>query len=242
MNDDELRERLRAMPEPTTTIDVDAVVADARKRRRPKVVGAGVAVGAACLAFLAPVVVPGLRGPDPVTSTLQEQSDAEQAPAAPAPDAPTGVDDSDGGAATPLGPPIAACAAAPIEDDLALGYVLDGDGTGTVSIQNLGSEPVVVAVGDVGVGAIAGDALVWAPQVDPSSATTGTPVTLEPLGSVDLDVDVLPATAPCALPESDSGDGEVVTVDTIVVALAIDGVTGAHPVLPGASAPVAPAP
>ena len=247
MNDDELRQRLHSMPEPATTIDVDAVVADARRRRRPKVIGTGVAVGAACLAFLAPVVVPGLLGPDPVTSTLQDQGAAEQAPAAPGsggdgvqPGSSSDAGD-DGGAASTLSAPIAACAAMPLADDLALGYSIDdGDGTARVVIQNLRSQPVTIAVGDVGVGEATDDTLVIAPEVEAASAATGTSVTLEPMASHTFDVAVLPATSTCAWPDGVAeGDG-VLTIRTIVVALAVDGVPMPQPVLPGDVAPVAP--
>lgn len=232
MDDDELRERLRAMPEPTTTIDVDAVVTDARRRRRPKVIGAGVAVGAACLAFLAPVVVPGLLGPDPVTSTLQEAGVAEQGdsgaePAAPAPDADEpdastfqSSEQPDGGGAEGAGAAADACSAVPamqVADGLSLTFLAQPvEGEATLLVANSGDETLVVRVGDVGIAAVDGDGVLASAAIDPGSALTGFQARLEPGDVERIVVDVASDLAPCA--PGGSIDGTLVPV----VAVAID--------------------
>lgn len=209
MNDDELRERLHAMPEPTATIDVDAVVADARRRRRPKVVGAGVAVGAACLAFLAPVVVPGLLGPDPVTSTLQEQGVAEQGdsgaePAAPAsdgdaPDAPTlqtseQPDDVDVAGGPPVG--CLALPAAEVAEGLSTSFESAPiDGTATLLLSNDGGETLTVRVGDVGEAIVADGSVVGAASIGADSALDGPLLRLEPGETERIGVAVFSASA-----------------------------------------------
>lgn len=237
MNDDELRERLHAMPEPTATIDVDAVVADARRRRRPKVVGAGVAVGAACLAFLAPVVVPGLLGPDPVTSTLQEQGVAEQgdsgaqpaAPAATAPDEtqpgaeeaqPTAGEDpaptyfGDQGAAGN-----GACFASPsrsVVPGLALAFLAAPEGgAATLLVSNEGSAPIVVRIGNVGVATTEGSTVVGAAFVDIAGTDAANPIALAPGERVAVDVAVATNLVACGT------DGRVDGTAVPLVALAI---------------------
>lgn len=225
MDDDELRQRLRAMPEPTTTIDVDAVVADARRRRRPKVIGTGVAVGAACLAFLAPVVVPGLLGPDPVTSSLQEAGVAEQGdsggePAAPAPAATDGAEPDastlQSGGVDVAGPPPTGCSATPAGSTVpGLAIAFEADpvaGSATVLLSNGGSERLTVRVGGVGE-AILGDdgAVLAAPSI--AAASYADPLLLiEPGETERIQVAVTPALdceggSSTALP-----DGQVVPV------------------------------
>ncbi|SDH26114.1 hypothetical protein [Agrococcus jejuensis] len=235
MNDDELRQRLQAMPEPTTTIDVDAVVADARRRRRPKVIGTGVAVGAACLAFLAPVVVPGLLGPDPVTATLQEQGVAEQGdsgaqPEAPAPaatdeSAPTAGDEpdattfTDGDAAESAGAAAGACAAVPaaqVADGLSLTFLAQPvDGEATLLVANASDETLVVRIGDVGIAAIEGDGVLASAAIDPASALAGFRAQLAPGDVERVIVDVATDLAPCAA--GDSVDGTLVPVVAVAI-------------------------
>ncbi|MFC7432646.1 MULTISPECIES: hypothetical protein [unclassified Agrococcus] len=242
MNDDELRERLQAMPEPTTTVDVDAVVAAARRRRRPKVVGVGVAAAAGCLAFLAPVVVPGLLGPDPVTATLQEQGVAEQAPAGSAPEATdaSGGDSADepgvlgapGEEATTAAPSVDAgtCALAPagsLQPGLALAFAgAPSEGTATLVVENLGDATLAVRIGDVGIATLDGATVAAAASVDPASALAGVALTLAPGDVQRLDVDVASDLLPCR-----GGDPAATGAVAPVVAIA----TGASAVAQGAA-------
>ena len=219
MNDDELRERLHAMPEPTATIDVDAVVADARRRRRPKVVGVGVAVGAACLAFLAPVVVPGLLGPDPVTATLQEQGAADQAPAAsdaggddaaePTGPSVLGAPDEDAATQSPI-TDVGACDVAPAaqtQPGLALTFEsAPVGGAATLVVENVGDEMLVVRLGDVGVARVDGTSVIEASAVDPASSVPGLLVRLAPGDLERLGVDVVGDPTACGTATSSAGD------------------------------------
>lgn len=242
MDDDELRERLRAMPEPSTAIDVDAVVADARRRRRPKVVGVGVAAAVGCLAFLAPVVVPGLLGPDPVTATLQDQGVAEQAPAGSAPEATDagGAESADepsvlgapGEEATTAAPPVdvGSCAVAPVESlqpGLALAFAdAPSGGTATLLVENVGDATVVVRIGDVGVATLDGATVAAAASLDPASALSGSLMTLEPGDVERLDVDVAADLVPCR-------DADPAAVGAVAPVVAI--ATGASAVVQGAA-------
>lgn len=241
MDDDELRQRLRAMPEPTATIDVDAVVADARRRRRPKVVGVGVAVGAACLAFLAPVVVPGLLGPDPVTATLQEQGVAEQddsgaEPEAPAP-APAASDGADPDASTlqtsegpnVAGPGPLACTATPVGEvapGLAVSFAAAPvDGVATLLMANDGDATITVRLGGVGE-AIVVDGAIVAADVGGEPAYSGPLLRIEPDETERVEVAVAAARA------CDGGNvavGEVVPV----VAVAIGGAAEVQTIVVG---------
>ncbi|GAA2174388.1 hypothetical protein GCM10009846_20140 [Agrococcus versicolor] len=239
MRDDELRDRLHAMPEPTARIDVDAVVADARRRRRPKVVGVAVASVAGCLALLSPVVLPSILGSGASTATMQEAGVAEQgapdAPAAPGSDAATAEEPGILGEPAPSGPPVAACAAVPISS-VAAGLLVvvrddDGDGVGTVDVQNVGDAPVDVAIGEAGLGQRAGDVLVVAPDVDAASVAQVAPTTLQPLASASFDATVLPATSSCGATAGTAEGDEAVAVAVGVVALAVDGIVVAQPVV-----------
>lgn len=240
MNDDELRERLHAMPEPTTTIDVDAVVADARRRRRPKVVGVGVAAVAGCLAFLAPVVVPGLLGPDPVTATLQEAGSAQQDPAGSAPDAPAAGQEPAGSAlggdaADPNGAAVAACAAVPAADvapGLAVAFAAAPvDGTATLLVTNDGADPLTVRIGDVGIAAVA-DAtsivdttVLAAADVDLGSARDGRLVEVAAGATASVDVDVATTLVPCA--PGDPAGGTVVPLVPVAIEPSTGGIVPA---------------
>ncbi|WP_144719545.1 hypothetical protein [Agrococcus jejuensis] len=239
MDDDELRERLRAMPEPTTAIDVDAVVTDARRRRRPKVIGTGVAVGAACLAFLAPVVVPGLLGPDPVTSTLQEAGVAEQGdsgaePEAPAPaatsEAPTSAEeaqptDQADPAPTYYGDQGASGCPFTEADVLQPGLVLSfaappADGVTTLLVENQSSAAIVVRIGDVGVATYAGGVLAGLSVLDPASSLDGPVLRLAPgeVASLDVAVDLHPVGC------GGSGGLGGITLPLVAIALGEDAV------------------
>lgn len=76
--DDELRRRLQGIPAPTARLDADAVIAGARKRRRPKTVALSSAATVAGVLIIAPFVVPGLSPLQPTGSSVS--SDAGAAP------------------------------------------------------------------------------------------------------------------------------------------------------------------
>jgi len=204
VNDDELRQRLRAMPEPTTTIDVDAVVADARRRRRPKVVGVGVAAVAGCLAFLAPVVVPGLAGPDPVTSSL-EGGGAEPAPAAPAPE--QGAPDEQGTDGSTLASGEAdagqdACAPPTLVGDVVAGLAIafaddPSDGEAVLALTNAGATPIAVGVGAAGTVVLDGGLVATSTELDADAPTQ--PVVVGPGERVEVPVDLDRSTVACGL-------------------------------------------
>lgn len=61
MSDDELRRRLHDIPGPRSGIDVDAVLAGARRARRPKVAAVTAATAGAGILIVAPFVAPGLQ-------------------------------------------------------------------------------------------------------------------------------------------------------------------------------------
>ncbi|QCR19731.1 hypothetical protein [Agrococcus sp. SGAir0287] len=225
MNDDELRERLRAMPEPTTTIDVDAVVADARRRRRPKVVGVGVAAVAGCLAFLAPVVVPGLLGPDPVTSTLQEQGAAEQgdasgAPAAPAPAATSGGEpdastfqssapEAAGGAQDACAPPTPA---GEVVAGLGIAFSDDpADGDAALVLTNASPITIDVGVGEVGTIVLDGGLVATSTELDMDAATR--PVAIGSGATVELPIDLARSTVACGYGPAGLAPSPLVVLD-----------------------------
>ncbi len=61
MSDEELRRRLRDIPAPRAGIDADAVVARAKRRRRPKTIALSSAATVASVLIVAPLVVTGLQ-------------------------------------------------------------------------------------------------------------------------------------------------------------------------------------
>ena len=68
MSDDELRRRLHDIPGPRSGIDVDAVLAGARRTRRPKVAAITAATAGAGILILAPFVAPGLQSFQPTSA------------------------------------------------------------------------------------------------------------------------------------------------------------------------------
>lgn len=79
MSDDELRRRLQDIPAPAARLDADAVVAGAKRRRRPKTIALTSAASVAGVLIVAPLVVPGLSLlPQGASQTVS--SDAGAAP------------------------------------------------------------------------------------------------------------------------------------------------------------------
>ncbi|MET4097944.1 hypothetical protein ABIB37_000181 [Agrococcus sp. UYP10] len=68
MSDDELRRRLHDIPGPRSGIDVDAVLAGARRKRRPKVAAITAATAGAGILIVAPFVAPGLQSFQPTSA------------------------------------------------------------------------------------------------------------------------------------------------------------------------------
>ncbi|ROR66407.1 hypothetical protein [Agrococcus jenensis] len=68
MSDDELRRRLHDIPGPGPGIDVDAVLAGARRTRRPKVAAVTAATAGAGILIVAPFVAPGLQSFQPTSA------------------------------------------------------------------------------------------------------------------------------------------------------------------------------
>lgn len=83
MSDDDLRRRLHDIPGPRGALDVRAVLAGARRTRRPKVAAVTAAAAGASVLIVAPFVVPGLS-PIAPTSSVMSDDDAQDAGAAPA--------------------------------------------------------------------------------------------------------------------------------------------------------------
>ena len=77
--EDELRRRLQELPAPRARLDVDAVVEQARKRRRPKVAAVTAAVTGAGVLIVAPFVVPGLSPMSPSSTVMSHQGAAQEA-------------------------------------------------------------------------------------------------------------------------------------------------------------------
>lgn len=60
-DDDELRRRLHDIPAPSVRLDADAVLADAKRRRRPKTIALSSAATVAGVLLFAPLVAPGIE-------------------------------------------------------------------------------------------------------------------------------------------------------------------------------------
>lgn len=78
-DDDELRRRLQDIPAPGSRLDPDAVIAGAKRRRRPKTIALSSAATVAGVLIVAPLVVPGLQFLRP-GSTTSVSTDAGAAP------------------------------------------------------------------------------------------------------------------------------------------------------------------
>lgn len=97
--DGDLRRRLQDIPAPSARIDADAVIAGAKRKRRPKTIALSSAATIAGV-LVAPLVVPGLQQLQPA-STTGESTDAGAAPES-APE--SGADGSESPVATDEGP------------------------------------------------------------------------------------------------------------------------------------------
>ncbi|WP_347754179.1 hypothetical protein [Agrococcus sp. ProA11] len=83
-HDDELRRRLQDIPTPSAHLDADAVLAGAKRRRRPKTIALSSAATVAGVLLFAPLVAPGITGLRPGTSvSVDSGANPESAPASP---------------------------------------------------------------------------------------------------------------------------------------------------------------
>lgn len=188
----ELRSRLRAMPEPHGTLDADEIVREARRRRRPKVIGVTVTAVAACALVLTPVTVVAIDVIRPTAMTAtdaggQEQEEsAPEAPAEPAPP-PEAPGESDE-AAQPPSDADGACSAVPVEQMLpgvSITFEDDpADGTASVTVANDGDAALDEAVAGFGL-AVVDDELEWAPTI--GTDAQGEALALDPGESVTFD-------------------------------------------------------
>jgi hypothetical protein len=89
VSDDELRRRLQEVPGPGARLDADAIVAGAKRRRRPKTIALSSAATAAAVLIVAPFVAPGL-------SPLRPASEVGSPMDAAAPESESGADGSTG--------------------------------------------------------------------------------------------------------------------------------------------------
>lgn len=176
-HDDELRRRLHEIPSAGARLDTDAIIAGARKRRRPKTIALSSAATVAGVLIVAPFVVPGLSPLQPVgmTSVSSDSGAAPESAEQPAPgeqeaDSEAGTDGAtdeqsgDAGAAEDAGsgdtgasgPGAAASAAACTpgaagDAGLALRFLDDpSDGTADLAVENLTGAQIEVRLDDVG--------------------------------------------------------------------------------------------
>ncbi|WP_405217142.1 hypothetical protein [Agrococcus sp. Ld7] len=107
MNDDELRRRLHEIPAPSARLDAEAVLAGAKRRRRPKTIALSSAATVAAVLLFAPLVAPGISSLGPSGADSTDAGAAQEA--APQSSPSSSADDADGdgtdsGAATEAGP------------------------------------------------------------------------------------------------------------------------------------------
>lgn len=191
---DDLQRRLRAMPGPDARLDLDAIVADARRRRRPKVAALSAAATAAGVLVVAPFVSPLLLpGSAP--------AGAPEGMQAPAP-----AEDAGGAEAEDLAAP---CAAPALRaETAAIARFLDDPADGVASIEVVVPDGAaaldVLAVSTAAVDPSSG-AVVAAPDAEVvRAASTGAIARAEP-GTVVLD-DVALAASPALVCPADGAD------------------------------------
>lgn len=138
MSDDELRRRLQELPGPRAGLDADAVVAGAKRRRRPKVAALNAAAAGVGVLIIAPFVVPGLS-PIAPTSVLSEQDGGQPAPAEE-----SGEDSAGAGAAEPAPDTLApACSYPALVDETGIrAAFLDDPADGVADLELTPSGPV----------------------------------------------------------------------------------------------------
>lgn len=171
--EDELRARLRAMPEPRTSLDAGAIVQAARRRRHPKVAGLVAASVAASVLVLTPVTIGAIQAVQPQVDTASDAG-SEAAPE----EVESAGGDSDDEAA--------GCGATPAADaGLSIAFGDDpADGVADVTITNGTAVDVVIDQASIGTATVADDGTVLAlpdvPQAEPSILTVpaGESVTL----------------------------------------------------------------
>lgn len=83
-HDDELRRRLQDIPTPSARLDADAVLAGAKRRRRPKTIALSSAATVAGVLIFAPLVAPGITALRPSDDASVDSAAApESAPESP---------------------------------------------------------------------------------------------------------------------------------------------------------------
>ncbi|GAA3604351.1 hypothetical protein [Agrococcus terreus] len=191
-DEQELRRRLREIPGPPAGgLDVDAAVADARRRRRPKTAALAGATGLAAVLAIAPFAAPALLPSS--TSTMAERPESDAG--APAPEVAgqesagqpeEGSGAGDAGTGADGGSVAGACAYRALRADTGIGLrFLDDPADGLASIEidfpAAGGDLVVEALGIAQVEAGGGplrivsapDASQLAPAVSVREASTG---------------------------------------------------------------------
>lgn len=198
MSDDELRRRLQELPGPRSGLDADAVVAGAKRRRRPKVAAINAAAAGVGVLIIAPFVVPGLS-PIAPTSVLSEQ-DAGQ----PAPAEESGEDTAGAGAAEEAaGSPAPACSYPALVDETGIrAAFLDDPADGIADLELSGGEVSQWQILGVAVAQVAADrdALTIVAAPDPAALEDAPPAgrsdeiaVVDPVSTVYRDGAVLDA-------------------------------------------------
>lgn len=188
MSDDELRRRLREIPGPRARIDADAVLAGARRTRRPKVAAVTAAAAGAGVLIIAPFVAPGLQSLQPASAPGSAE-DAGAPAAESGGGADTGVATDAPMIATMLADACAAVAATGIGVELR--FVDDpADGTAELAVASLLDERATVTVEAAGSAAL--DASGAPVAVAPGTADAITVFELEPRGSGSTAVEPAP--------------------------------------------------
>ncbi|MCH1883743.1 hypothetical protein [Agrococcus sp. ARC_14] len=175
-DDDELRSRLQGIPGPRAGLDADAVIARAKRRRRPKTIALSSAATIAGVLIVGPLVVPGLTAFEPASmsgvssesgaapesypdSAPESDGDGAESPAATEEGGPVEQTDAgegdqgasgEGGEGAPGG--TNACTPMPAGNaGLALRFLDDpSDGTADLGITNLTDAQLEVRLDDVG--------------------------------------------------------------------------------------------
>ncbi len=174
MSDDELRRRLRDVPGPRAGLDVQAVLAGARRTRRPKVAAMTAATTGAAVLIVAPFVVPALSPIAPTGGAAVSDQGAEHAgaPAQESGEDAAGVSEPDS--------PALACGYPAIVDETGIrASFLDdpADGVADLELSGVGAGTALQILG-VAVAQVAADrdvlAIVAAP--DPAALEGAPPV------------------------------------------------------------------
>lgn len=254
-DDDELRRKLHDIPAPRAGLDAEAIVAGARKRRRPKTIALSSAATVAGVLIVAPLVTPGLSPLLPRTTGEGVSMDSGAAPEMqpePAPqeeeegaggatEGTDGAEDAGSGDSGASGDQGAAGDPGAAGDQAACGTVRAGDvglalrflddptdGSAELEIANASNARLQVQVLESGSGALTAEGELLAAGTSPASEERGEPA---PGETMRVAVELAPRTT-CAAdgtqPDASETDG-IAPIALVIVTR--DGLQSATPTL-----------